>query len=414
MSPRKPYRRRWRRRTAAVAGAILLAAPLGAQTRPGPPPSAPVDAVDPDAARRPETWDYAVGTGFGWDGNVDVLVPDGPSDAAFVPRAGVSRVFATARRQLRATAVGRWTSYPDHPDLRRYDTELVLDVSQRRSAATTLRANASYGLGDSGSSRILVEQGVALPIVKTRSLAAAAGLTHRTGAHTLVRADARDFRTDFDTKVLVDGESARGTVALERQLRGRGTAALEYSLEQVQSDQHGRRYRTHFASLQWSRVLSPHSAVLLEAGASYTADAAAAGLEREESFFGGASYTRTVRRSSLALFVRREVTPAFGIGVSRLATRAGVGATLPLRPDWEARVVASHLQPDADPERRYGSSDDAFLAVGRSLGRHLELSCEARYRRRAETPRNPQVEALQAGVFLTWLSPSARARDLLR
>jgi hypothetical protein len=39
-------------------------------------------------------------------------------------------------------------------------------------------------------------------------------------------------------------------------------------------------------------------------------------MERRQSFYGGASYSREVGLSSVVLFARREVVPAFGLGVS--------------------------------------------------------------------------------------------------
>jgi hypothetical protein len=188
----------------------------------------------------------------------------------------------------------------------------------------------------------------------------------------------------------------------------RSSAGIEYSLEHVLSDQVGRTYLTHYGSFQWTSVLSQRSALLVEAGASFTPDAARAGLERKENFFGGASFSRQLGRSGLRLFVRREVTPAFGIGKSRVELRAGLGANVPMGHDWELRILASHVQPEtrrAD-DVAYPSNHDAFAALGLRLGRHVELSLEARYRRRWKTSTLPLVEAVQAGLFVTLLSPS--------
>jgi hypothetical protein len=280
------------------------------------------------------------------------------------------------------------------------------------SPHTTWRANASYEPGYSDSSRILLDQGVLLPLVKTRSFAGALGLSRKMGRRTSLRMNGRFYRTDFDSDApgLINGESVRGAVTLERQLGGRGTAAIEYAVEDVLSDQTGRSYLTHFGSVQWTRVLSRRSALLLEVGASHTPDAQRAGLERQEGFFGGATFNRRVKRSNITLFVRREVTPAFGIGVSRLELRGGLGATIPMGRHWELRMAASRVQLDTPPavERAYPSSDDALAALGRRLGRRLELSGEARYRRRGATSATPMIEALQAGLFLTLLTPSGR------
>jgi hypothetical protein len=314
---------------------------------------------------------------------------------------------------LRAAAAGRWTGYPDHKQLLHYNASFGADGSYRPSGSTNWWANAFYGFGYSDSSRILLEQGVSLPVVKTRSLAAELGLSKRVGTQTSVRIDGRFYHTDFESQGLMNGTSVRGTSGLEHHLDDRSTAAIEYALEYV-SNQADKPYLTHFGSLQWTRVLSVRSALLLEGGGSYTPDAARAGLQRKGSFFGGASFTRQVKRSSLTLFVRREVTPAFGIGVSRLELRAGLAAIIPMGRVWSLRMVAFHVQPEArlSVDRVYGSSDDAFAGLDHRLGRHLEVSGEARYRRRGATSAIPMIEEFRAGLFLTLLTPSGRAIGL--
>jgi putative beta-barrel porin BBP2 len=417
------------RLAASAMGVLLLATRLAAQTQPMPelpPEPAPEPGPDVESAAtakdpqpvsptardlparpRPRPWDYAFGVGAGWDSNIDFVVPDGPRGAAVTPRAALARAFWGPRGQARVTAAGRWTGYPQHTNLDRYYTDLGLDGSYRSSPTTDWRIKGSYGFGYSDSSRMLVEQGVVLPLVKTRSVAGALGLSQKIGRRTSLRIDGRYYRTEFDSPGLIDGESVRGTVGLERHVSNRSTVAIQYSLEDVLSDQAGRAYLTHFGSLQWTRLLSPRSALLLEGGASYTPDAARAGLERQEAFFGGASFSRQVKSSSFTLFVRREVTPAFGIGVSRLDLRAGLGAAVPLGRAWELRMSATHTQPDTPEGAAFVyPSTDAYVALGRRLGRHVELSAEARYRRRGAATAVPMIEAFQAGFFLTLLSPS--------
>jgi hypothetical protein len=278
------------------------------------------------------------------------------------------------------------------------------------SPHSEVRANASYGIGYSDRSRVLLDQATALPVVKARTLSAALGLTSRRGRHTSVRLDGRLYRTEFDSPALIDGQSVRATIGVET-VRERTIPAFEYAVEQVGSDRTGRPYLTHFAALQWTRVLSARSALLLQGGASLTPEAARAGLEHEKSFFGGAAFTHRSKRSSLTVFVRREVAPAFGLGQSRLELRSGLEAALPLGRAWELRLFGAHVTPDSGPaaERAYGASDDLLTSLGRRLGRRVEVSAETRYRRRGASARYPALESLQAGLFVTVLSPSGRA-----
>jgi hypothetical protein len=407
-------------------GLLLLATRLSGQTLPLPalpPEPAPepeptpsptgqqaapavVESID-TAPARARPWEYVLGASIGWDGNIDFVVPDGPSGMAVVPRGGLTRVFSSRRGRLRATAAAGGIDYPDQKGPRRYYGELGLDGGYRSSPNTSWHFNGSGGLGYSDSSRILLEQGVSLPIVKTRSLDGAVGLSTKAGTRTSLRIDGRYYRTEFDSPGLINGASLRGTLGLERELDNRNTAAISYSLEDVLSGRK-RSYLTHFGSVQWTRILSPRSGLLLEAGGSYTPDAALAVLEQKESFFGGASFTRQVKRSSLTLFVRREVTPAFGIGVSRLELRSGLRAGIPIGRAWDLRMTATHAQPEAPQSagRVYSSSDEAFAALGRRVGRYFELTGEARYRRRGATSSLATVEAFSAGLFLTLISPA--------
>jgi hypothetical protein len=348
--------------------------------------------------------------GGGWDSNIDFLIPNGPSGAAVFPRGGLARVFSGPHGLLRATAVGRWTGYPDQK-LSRYYGDFGLEGGYQSSLSTSWRANASYEFGYTDSSRILLDQGVSLPVVKTRSITGGLGLSEKLGARTSLQIDGRFYRTEFDSPGLINGESFRGTVGVDQRLSSRSTAAIVYALEYTRSDQAGLSYVTHFGSLRWTRVLSPRSALLLEGGASYTPDAPRAGLLQKQSFFGGASLTREVKGSSLTLFVRREVAPAFGLGVSRLELRAGLSATIPMGRAWDFRMVASHVQPQTAQAipGEYGLSDDAFVALDRRLGKGLQLSGEARYRRRGARGTIPMIEAFQAGLFLTVFTPSGRA-----
>jgi len=366
-----------------------------------------------DARRRPRAWEYAVGAGVGWDSNIPFLGPDGPSDVMLIPRGGLTRTFSSPHGELRATAAGRFSGYPHHEDLRRYYADASLEGSYRSSPATEWRGSAAYELGDSFSSFILLEQGAALPRVKTRSMSGTVGLTRQTGKRTTLRLDGRFYRTEFDAATLINGDSVRGSLALERQVGKRTAAALRYTVEDVLSDEANRAYLTHFASVQWTRVLSPRSAVMAEAGSSFTPDAERAGLQHSQSFFGGASLSRHVKRSGVTLFVRREVMPAFGIGLSRLELRAGLGATVPFGRAWELQASATHVQPERSrvAPRADAVADDAYLVIGRRLRGQLGISAEAKYRRRGQTSGLPTADTFQAGLFLTLLSPAGRAPE---
>lgn len=425
----------------AAAGLLAVAAAARSQTLPVPtlPEETSTDAparpgtVQDDAASariaeaqvetRPARWEYGLGLGLGWDSNIDFLVPDGPEGYVVVPRGSLSRIFRGPSGQLKASASGHSSRYPDQSSFTRYYAALGLDGSYRSSNSTTWRLNANYDYGYSDSSQVLADQGVLLPLVKAQTLSSSLGLSRKLGARTSLDLEGRFYRTGFgqgegDVPEPVDGQSARGTAALERRLGPRDTVAVEYAVESVLGRQSapapqdpGRdHYVTHYASLQWSRLLSPRNGLLLEAGLSYTPEAAAASLERAQNFYGGATYLREFKDSSVMLFVRREVVPVFGLGVSRLETRFGLSATIPIGRAWTIQVAGTHVEPQTPEgvEATFATPDEASLSLGRRLGRSMEISSEARYRRRGATDQFPTVEAFQVGLFVSLLGPPRR------
>ena len=420
----------------AVVGPLILASRLAAQTLPVPtlPPERPPDTgpTTPDqgapaaeagarAIEPPRRWEYGLGVGVGYDSNIEFLLPEGPSSWAISPRGNFSRFFRSPKGELRLGGMANWVGYAEQKDLNRYSADVSLDGSYRSSPNTTWRGRASYDFGYSDSSQTLSSQGVLLPLVRTWTVTGALGVNHQLAQRTSFRLDGRFYRTEFDEQDaealgLVNGQSLRATANLRQALGTRDSVAIEYSLEgalappspeRVEGD--GRRYYlTHFGSLQWSHLFSPRSGILLEGGVSYTPDAARAGLDRQESFYGGASYSRQVRSSSATLFARREVIPAFGLGVSRIENRFGLTATIPLGRAWALRLEGTHMDPET-PEASafaYGTPDEGSVALSWRLARHFEISSEGRYRRRGATAEVPVIEAYQVGLFLSLVSPS--------
>jgi hypothetical protein len=392
-----------------LACLLLVAASAGAQTLPVPllPPA-------PEAPVHPRGWEYAIGAGFGYDTNIDFLKPDGPSGFAFTPRAQINRALWSSRGRFDIIANGRWTGYPEETDLNRYYTEAGFVADYKLDDTTTLKADATYQYGYTDGAAVVLQQGVPLPLVKSQGFVSKLDLSRRVGTRTTLRVQGRYYVTHFDSPTLIDGESVRGALAFERQLSPRTTGALVYALEDFLGTNVGvESYVTHFGSFQWTRTLTQRSALLLEAGASYTPKAETVGLERKQAFFGGASYTLQSGLSHVAVFVRREVAPAFGLGVTYLETRVGARVDVPIGKEWIVRSGIALSRPDApkDPAQPviYSPYVDSFAAVARSLGRYLEVSGESRYRRRGDTTATPTTSAFQVGVFVT-LGPPGKVK----
>jgi hypothetical protein len=423
----------------AGLGLLLVSTVALAQTQPMPvlPPERPpaADPASPGAPTapgldslgavpsRPRAWDYGLGVGVGYDSNIEFLVPDGPSSIGIVPRANLARTFWSPRGELKLGATGYWTAYTEEQDLSRYDLTFSLDGTYRSSLSTTWRANGSYSFGTSWSSTVLADQGLLLPVVPTRTAAAGLGVTRSLGARTSFRLDGRALATTFDedegdaeTLAFTDSGSIRGTAGLDRKLGLRDTIGLVYSLESaiyeaaLTPGASRSSYLTHFGSLQWTHLFSNRSGFLIEAGGSYTPNAEEAGVGQPGNFYGGLSYNRMVKRSSLEMFARREVTPAFGLGVSRLENRFGLRASIPLGRAWTLGLSGTHVVPETPEGSAYAFStpSEASATLGRRIGRIFEISAEGRYRRRGATDVSPTIEGYQAGLFLSLLSPAAR------
>jgi hypothetical protein len=411
-----------------VVGAAVLATAASAQTLPVPtlPPEPPPEVEAPMPGQGvPEThaapgtsrdrWEYNLGVGAGYDSNIAFRVADGPDSWAVSPRGRLARVFTGEQGELRLGVSGSWRGYRDVEAFNRYNAGADLGANFRSSLTTTWQAGASYDLGYSDSSQILTDQGVLLPLVRTWSAAGYLGMSRTLGAHTSFRLQGRFHRVEFDEQDalasgLATGQSLRGTAGLERKLGQYDSASIEYSLQATLShpssglEENGRPYYfTHFGSLQWNHVLSGRSAFMLEGGASYTPESERAGLARRVSFYGGASYSHRLRHSDLTLFVRREVTPAFGLGVSRVQTRLGVDAAFRLGRYWTFRLRGTHIIFESSDVNAvpYGTPDEVFASLSRRFGRHFSISGEGRYRRRGAVDPFPTVEAYQVGLFLT-------------
>jgi hypothetical protein len=416
-----------------LVGTVVFATTLSAQTQPVPnlpPPEPPPDAAsatpgDEDSGAggsgsggRPQ-WHYDLGVGAGYDSNINYRVSEGPSSWAITPRGSLSRTFTGQRGDFGLSLSSRYLGYPEQKDLNRYYANVGLLGTHRPSLSTTWRFGATYGYGYSDSAPILTDQGVLLPLVQTQTGTGRLGWARTLGLRTSLRIDARYYHTHFNQEDaaalrLVDGQSLRGTIGLEHGVGLRDGLSVLYSLEtarsrspQLAATNERFYYLTHYGTLQWNHVLSPKSGLMLDAGASYTPESEQAGLARRFSFYGGASYSFQTRRSSFAALARREVAPAFGLGVSRVVNRFGLNGTFSLGRAWTLHLSGTYVLPEnpGGTLNTYGNRSDGFVALGRRLGQHFEISGEARYRHREGTAGFPDIDGYQAGLFVSVFGP---------
>ena len=345
-----------------------------------------------------DLWEYESEARAGYDSNT-VFAPEGPSDEFLSARGRVARFVRGRRGHFRLGGGGQAFAYATDSTWNRADANAAFDGSRALSSNLTLSADGSAELGHTDTNGLLYDQGVLLPLARTRAGRGSAKVDWRIGARSSLHVDGRAYVTDFDSPLLVDSSSQRGSLTLERRMTGRGSLSAYYSIERAWS---GSSHLTHFGSLRWEQVLSKRTAVLFEGGASYTDQGATSGLANTWNFYGGVSLTRELGRSRVVLFGRREVTPVFGIGGLQLSDRFGLQADVPLGRAWQLTFSGSHvIRAESDTSDRI-SSDDATFTLQRSMGRRFLLGAGARYRRQGPRGSIPAIEQVQADLVLTF------------
>jgi hypothetical protein len=340
--------------------------------------------------------------------NVD-FVAGARGDTLLNPRGDLARLFRSKQGQLRVRSAVSGLVYANQTDRNRVDAEVGVDGTRILSPNATLRADASGSLGHTDSSRLLYDQGVLLPLSRTRSAQASAALDQKLGVRSSFGIDVRGYLTDFADPLLVDSRSLRISVGLNRQMSEHNRLGLQYSLEQTRSDA---SYRTNYASLQWSHALSRQSALLVEGGASRTGDAAISVLPASWNFYGGSTYSRAVGRNRILMFVRREVLPTFGVGGLRLSDRFGLTAMIRMGRTWGLDLSATHTDQSAsaEVESEHPSSDEGTLTLRKDVGLRTSIAATGSYRHRGPDATRPSVNSVQAGVSIFFSGPPSTGR----
>jgi hypothetical protein len=384
---------------------------LQAQTQPLPvvPPQLPSTLVETDALET-QRWEYALGLAAGYDSNVD-FASEALGDAVVTPLGSLARVFPSPKGQLRIQGSGRAFVYAEQGSKSHVDADVGVQGTRSLSPNSSLSGGIGAGLAHTNNYTVLAEQGVLLPLSRTSILQGSADWDWRLGPGSTLHVGGQAYYTDFEAPELVDSNSLRASLTVDRRLGGRNTLFAYYAFEHARL---ASPYSTQYGSLQWSLVLSSRSALLLEGGISYTARAAASGLASSRNFYGGAAFVRQVGRSRVVLFARREVLPAFGLGKLRLADRLGIRATLPIGRAWQLDLAARHVRCSDGCVSFEGNdnelSDEATVALGRSVGRRYIVAGQVRYRRRGPSGTIPVIEGVQAALVFSFLNP--RSGDL--
>jgi hypothetical protein len=387
---------------------LLVTDPLAGQTLPLPvvPPPLP-SALLETASNQPQRWEYTLGLAGGYDSNV-MFVPQGLGDVVFTPLGGLVRVFPSPRGQVRIEGSGRGFVYKDQSSLSHADGGVGVNGARSLSPTSKLAADIGAEVTHTSNYSVLDEQGVLLPLSRMLNVRSSIGLDWQIGVHNTMRLGGRAYQTNFEAPQLVDSTSLRASLDFDRRLGERNTLTAHYAFEYSKLDF---PYSTQYVSLQWGLVLSRQSALLVEGGISHTTSTAESGLTSTRNFYGGAAFVREMGHSRVVLFARREVLPAFGVGGLRLADRVGLRATVPMGRTWQLDLAGRHVRcPDGCA--RYenddsGLSDEATVAIGRSLGHRYIVAGQCRYRRRGVHGTIPATEGFQAALVFSFSNPRA-------
>ena len=381
--------------------------PLPALPKAVPSPPSP-DQPDWQATRR---WEYALGLAPGYDTNVE-FVNGGAGDSVLTPSGELVRIFPGTNGLLRVRGAARGFVYSQETVWNRVDGELGLTSTRNLSPRTTWRTDLLGALGHTDSNSVLDAQGVLLPLSQTRSFEGLTDVVFQTGTRNTVRIGARAYYTDFDDPELVDSLSSRGLVSFSRSLSERSTLYARYDFEYSQL---GTSFASHFGSLQWDRVLTRSSSVLLEGGVSYSTSRVAPEITATWSPYGGVTFAQGVGQTRTVIYVRRETVPAFGLGGIRQVYRFGLRTSIPIGRAWidlegtHVRRTFSRLDelPLPDPSNDRESLTEATCGMRRRVGRRYVLGLQARYRRRGPQGPDPSVDGILASLSLTFANPGA-------
>lgn len=399
--------------TVLLVAALLVVGTLHAQTLPLPTipePLAPPPAAGDPAWQPTRLWDYSLGLAPGYDTNV-AFIEEGTSDFVVIPTGELTRMFADARGQLRVRANGRGFLYQEQTVWNRVDAELSVTANRELSPRTGLRFDVSTQLGHTDGSRILDEQGVLLPLSQTLTVGGTTDLDWKAGARSTVRLGGRFYYTDFTEPELLDSSSARGILSFGRHLSDRSTFYVRYDVEYSRLST---SFLSHYGSLQWDRVLTSRSGLLLEVGVSYSGGEFTTGIVNPWNGYGGVSFARRMGRSDTVLYARREVVPAFGVGGLWLADRFGLRVSVPLGRLWldldgnHVRRTLSGIPLDtASSQNAPTSIEEASVALRKRVGRWYVLGLQARYRRQGPFGVNPAVDGMLGAMTVSISPPGA-------
>ena len=235
---------------AVLAAVCGLAAPAFAQYRPSEPPPEPVPEAAPAPASTPEgpasvqttaarppgwSWEPGFVLDASYEENVAFTQPPGPNETFGALAASLARVRRGPRSSFRLAVTGVGYLYPQTHGQDRVDAFASLSTQGPLSRRVDGRLRGNYDFAHTDSESSLIYSGVLLPLVRTQTAGAGAGLTWRLARRTSLALDGTWLQVNFESGPYIDTTTWGGLVLLSHQVARRDSLSLQGSFTRTDS-----------------------------------------------------------------------------------------------------------------------------------------------------------------------------------
>jgi hypothetical protein len=406
--------------------AALAAGPARAQYQPPEPPPPVVepepaptpepDRISPPGRRRPAPtapgtvtrptsgWEPLLVVEAVYENNVGFTALNGPDALLGSLKGSLTRWHRSPRGSVRLQVVGSGFAYREPVEDTRGDAGASARISRQLSPRVRVGLRGDYDYGHTDNQRALIESGVLLPLVRTRSGSAAGDLSWRLAEQTTLSFNGAWRRIDFDSDLFLDTVQWTGGAALSRRLTPREDLSLGAQLLRTEDDV-GTQYNPS-VSLDYTYRFTRDFKVLLGSGVGWNETRDTVDIEvpeRRWNVIVSGGLQGRLRRAFLSILYRRGLQPAVGLGQTDLTDSIRLNALVPVgrRLELLATGVLA-LRTNTGGEERRSRDADVFTGAALRLGRRLRLVAGYRFRVR-DSPLEPEVvRNNRASLSLAW------------
>lgn len=349
------------------------------------------------------TWEPGLVLDGGWEQNIGFTRPSGPDDIFGALTASLARVRRGERSEFRLAASGVGYLYREVENRNRVDGFLTFAAQGPLSRRVDGRLSGSYSYAHTDSEGSLISSGVILPLARTQTSGGETGLTWRAAERTSLSLGGTWYYTQFETGPYLDTTDWIATFNLSQRVSSRDDLTLSGSYEATQDDLSTRRNPAYYAG--YGHRFGSSMRLELSAGVARQENFSTEGgpaFEPRWGFYGTASLSGRVRRSSLSARYRRGPQAQIGMGTSEVTDAFTLGLRHPLG-RWielvgNGAVALRAAAVEVGAARRLDW--DLYFGAFSRLSSQLRLGVGYRFRRRDDplgTIRNDR-----ATVSLVW------------